>query len=422
MNLDKKGTFKLLGIIFLSILFYAAITNLSIVISLLETVLKVIAPIMAGIAIAFLLNMPLKFFECRVFKKLTYYSKSKVWKKIKRPVCLALSVILVLAFITVLIVIIAPQLVEALKSFFGELPGYMDALDIWLNDMIERLHLPMNDVHFNINWNVISTKVLELFNDNQQSITDMTIGVILDIGTGLFNLVFGFIFAVYILASKERLSRSARRLAFSVFKQERAKSLLKFSTLANKAFTGFVTGQTIEMLTIGVLCFIGMLILKMPYALLVSVIIAITAFIPVFGPIIGTVIGAFIILIVSPMKAIWFVVFILILQQIESNVIYPKIMGKSVGLPGLWVLVAVTVFGGLWGILGIVISIPICSVLYALFDSWMSKRLIERNILHNNYEVDHNEVPYENSFFKFAKRRKNSVDEEEKEESTEETK
>ena len=406
MNLDKKGTFKLLGIIFVSIIFFAAVTNLGDVLPVIQKIFGVFAPIVVGIAIAFVLNIPLRLLECRVFRRLTYSSKAKVWKKIKRPVCLAISVVLVLAFTSILISIILPQLIEALIKFFSELPGYMDALNAWIVGFIDKFHLPVENSGQIIDWELVSEKALELFSENQEDIADITMDAIETVAVGLFNLIFGFIFAIYILASKEKLARSGRRLVFSIFKPERARSLLKFATLANKAFNGFVTGQTLEALTIGVLCFIGVLILGTPYPLLVSVIIAVTAFIPVFGPIIGTVICAFIILIVNPMKAIWFVVFIIILQQIESNVIYPKIMGKSVGLPGLWVLVAVTVFGGLWGIVGIVISIPICSVLYTLFDSWMSKRLIERNILHHHYETDDPKVPETLSFFKFIKRKK----------------
>ena len=406
MNLDKKGMLKLIGIIFISILFFALLMNFSVVWGVVGKIWGVLTPVVLGAVIAFILNMPLRFLECRVFKKLTYSPNHKIWKKIKRPVCLAISVILMLSLITVMIVIIAPQLVEAIKSFIFELPSYMDAIDAWIKGFVERFHLPIGDSIPDINWNEFSAKVLEMVSENKEEITEITFNVINDTATGVFNLIFGFIFAIYILASKERLSRSARRLVFSVLKAERARSLLKVASLSYKAFYGFAIGQSIEAITIGVLCFIGMLILGMPYPLLVSVIIAITAFVPVFGPIIGTVIGAFIILIVSPMQALWFVVFVLILQQIESNVIYPKIMGQSVGLPGLWVLVAVTTFGGLWDIVGIIISIPICSVAYTLFDSWTSKRLIERNITNNHYEVDHSKDSSDHGFFRFIKRKK----------------
>lgn len=408
MNLDKKGTVRLLLIIFASILFFAAVMHLNVVLSTLGTVFNVMTPLFIGLSLAFIFNMPLKFFECVVFKKLTY-SKSKTWKKIKRPLCLTLSLLLVLAFVGALLVIIIPQLVNAVENFFGKLPEYMNTLDDLLDDLIVKLNIPLENIEFDINWDAVSEKVLEFFRDQEQ-VSSITFDVITGLSSGIFNGIFGFIFAIYILASKESLGRWGRRVVFSVFSSDRAKSVMKIISMSNKAFNGFLSGQFIEALTIGLLCFIGMIIFGMPYPVLISVIISVTALVPIFGPIFGTIIGAFIILLESPIKALWFVVFILILQQIESNVIYPKIMSKSVSLPGIWVLFAVTTFGGLWGVFGIVLSIPLCSVAYALFDSWMSKRLIERNISTQCYDVDHSKMVYDYGLFKFAKRKKDAED------------
>ena len=404
MNLDKKGTLKLLGVIFASILFFAAINNFSVVWGVIKNVLSVLSPLFIGLALAFILNLPLRFFETKVFRKLTY-SQNKVWKKLKRPICLTLSVVLSLAVVSVLLVIIIPQIIDAVKAFIVELPKYMDAVMGWADGMIDKYDLPIESISSYLNWADISAKLLEIFNNNQETIVNTTKDIIMGLGTAIFNMIFGFVFAIYILASKESLGRTSRRLVYSVLPSDKAKSLLKVSSMSNKAFSGFVVGQLLEAVLVGVLCVTGMLILKMPYAVLVSAIIAITQLIPIFGPIIGTVIGAFVILIVSPMQAIWFVVFILALQQVESNVIYPKIMGKTVGLPGLWVLVSVTTFGGLWGVVGIIFSVPVCSVVYALFDSWLSKRLIERNIASHHYEEEH-KPHHDHSFFKFRKKKK----------------
>lgn len=404
MNLDKKGTLKLLGIIFASILFFAAVTHLGVVLAVFGKVLAVMAPLFIGLGLAMIINLPLRFFECKVFKKLTY-SKNKAWKKLKRPICLTISVLIVLAFLTVIIVIIAPQFIDAIKRFVVNLPGYMDALNGMLHSLLDKFHISTGNLTVKIDWETISAKALELLNQYRESIANITISAIKELASGVFNTIFGFVFAIYILASKESLSRMGRRFVFSIFSADKAKYVLKVARLSNKAFGGFITGQLLEAITIGVLCFIGMLILKMPYPLLVSVIIAVTAIVPIFGPIFGTIVGAFIILLDTPMQAVWFVVYILILQQIESNVIYPKIMGKSVSLPGLWVLFAVTTFGGLWGVLGIIVSIPICSVAYTLFDSWLSKRLIERNIANHQYEQEHPK-DYDQSFFKFKKKNK----------------
>ena len=408
MNLDKKGTLKLLGIIFASILFFAAITNLGVVLGAFEKVFAVMAPMFVGLGLAMIINLPLRFFECKVFGKLTY-SKNKTWKKLKRPVCLTISVLLVLAFLAIIIIIIVPQFIDAIKRFVVNLPGYMDALNGMLNSLIDKFHIPAENLALNINWETISAKALDLLNQYRGSIANVTISAIKDLASGVFNIIFGFVFALYILASKESLARMGRRFIFSIFSSDKAKYVLKVASLSNKAFGGFITGQLLEAVTIGVLCFIGMLILKMPYPILVSVIIAVTALVPIFGPIFGTIVGAFIILLDTPIQAFWFIVYILVLQQIESNVIYPKIMGKSVSLPGLWVLFAVTTFGGLGGVLGIIISIPICSVAYTLFDSWTSKRLIERNIAHHQYEQEHPKE-YDGSFFKSKKKNKTKAD------------
>jgi len=412
MNLDKKGTVRLLLIIFASILFFAAVMNLNVVLSVFGTVFKIMTPLFIGLCLAFIFNMPLHFFESVVFKKLTY-SKSKVWKKIKRPICLTLSLLLVIAFVSAFLVIIIPQLIDALENFFIKLPDYMNTLDDLLDRLITKFNIPLKDVEFDINWDAVSEKVLELFHD-QENVANVTFEVITGLTNGIFNAIFGFVFAIYILASKESLGRWGRRVIFSIFSSDRAKSIMKVISMSNKAFNGFLSGQFIEAITIGVLCFIGMLIFGIPNRLLVSVIISVTALVPIFGPIFGTVLGAFIILLESPIKALWFVLFILILQQIESNVIYPKIMGKSVSLPGIWVLFAVTTFGGLWGVFGIIISIPMCSVAYALFDSWMSKRLIERNISKQYYDTDNPKV-YDYGFFKFSKKKKEAAEKKESE-------
>jgi predicted PurR-regulated permease PerM len=187
------------------------------------------------------------------------------------------------------------------------------------------------------------------------------------------------------------MGKLAKSILYAVIPRDKARTVISIVTLSNRAFMGFVTGQCVEVILIGVLCFIGMLIFGMPHPLMVSCVIAVTAFIPVFGPVVGSVIGAFLILIVDPMKALWFLIFIIVLQQLESNIIYPRIMGKHVNLPGVWVLVAVTIGGGLWGMIGIVVSIPLCSVFYTLFQKWLIKRLEDRNVCHVTMSHDSSE-------------------------------
>jgi predicted PurR-regulated permease PerM len=404
-NLFKKGDhhyLKMMGVIFASILFFVIISNLGIVLGAVKKVTDVFLPLTLGLAIAFIVNMPLKFFENKLFGKLTR-KDGKIWRKIKRPICLILSFAVFLSVIIVLLSFVIPEFIKTCEKFFVALPAAMTNITATVSGWLDALHLSSLGP-INIDWSSISTWALDVIGKNQEVITSGALGFVTGLFTSLINIILAVVFSVYILASKEALGRLMKSFIYSIMRRERAKKLISLVVLSNKAFSGFISGQCIEVLLIGILCFIGMLIFKMPYAIMVSCIIAFTAFIPVFGPFIGTAIGAFLILIESPIKALWFVVFIIILQQLESNIIYPKIMGKHVGLPGIWVLISVTIGGGLFGILGIITSVPICSVLYTLFDRWIKRRLEERNICHRTMSHDSSEpksIIDEMSFYEF---------------------
>ena len=404
-NLFKKGDhhyLKMMGVIFASILFFVIISNLGIVLGAVKKVTDVFLPLTLGLAIAFIVNMPLKFFENKLFGKLTR-KDGKIWRKIKRPICLILSFAVFLSVIIVLLSFVIPEFIKTCEKFFVALPAAMTNITATVSGWLDALHLSSLGP-INIDWSSISTWALDLIGKNQEVITSGALGFVTGLFTSLINIILAVVFSVYILASKEALGRLMKSFIYSIMRRERAKKLISLVVLSNKAFSGFISGQCIEVLLIGILCFIGMLIFKLPYAIMVSCIIAFTAFIPVFGPFIGTAIGAFLILIESPIKALWFVVFIIILQQLESNIIYPKIMGKHVGLPGIWVLISVTIGGGLFGILGIITSVPICSVLYTLFDRWIKRRLEERNICHRTMSHDSSEpksIIDEMSFYEF---------------------
>ena len=404
-NLFKKGDhhyLKMMGVIFASILFFVIISNLGIVLGAVKKVTDVFLPLTLGLAIAFIVNMPRKFFENKLFGKLTR-KDGKIWRKIKRPICLILSFAVFLSVIIVLLSFVIPEFIKTCEKFFVALPAAMTNITATVSGWLDALHLSSLGP-INIDWSSISTWALDLIGKNQEVITSGALGFVTGLFTSLINIILAVVFSVYILASKEALGRLMKSFIYSIMRRERAKKLISLVVLSNKAFSGFISGQCIEVLLIGILCFIGMLIFKLPYAIMVSCIIAFTAFIPVFGPFIGTAIGAFLILIESPIKALWFVVFIIILQQLESNIIYPKIMGKHVGLPGIWVLISVTIGGGLFGILGIITSVPICSVLYTLFDRWIKRRLEERNICHRTMSHDSSEpksIIDEMSFYEF---------------------
>ena len=387
ISVEGARYLKTLGIVIAAILFYTIINNLGKVGDVFNFILGVFAPIIIGFCLAFVLNLPLRFFEEIVFRKLTR-KNGKIWSKIKRAVCLVLSLLLIFSLITLLLAFIIPEFIAACTKFFIKLPDYVENLNLTIKDYAQKFNLPL-DPSFDINvWDAISAWALSMFDNDSGVITKEIIGIVTGFFNGILNFVLGFALSIYILVSKEKLGKLCKSLVYATMNRTRARKFISIVTLTNKAFTGFVAGQCLEVVTIGVLCFIGMLIFQFPYALMISCIIAVTAFIPIFGPFIGTAIGAFIILLENPIQAIWFVIFIIILQQIESNAIYPRIMGKQVGLPSVWVLASVTIGGGLFGIPGIIISVPLCSVLYTLIGNWIIIRLEKNNVCHKSMSHD----------------------------------
>lgn len=392
-SVDKKSNskyLKILAVILISIVFYAVVNNLSEVGSLLSFVGSVLSPLLIGLCLAFIFNLPLRFLENKVFGRLTR-KNGRIWSKLKRPVCITISILCILSFLVILLSFILPEFIRTCTSFFLSLPDNIEKLSAFIQETADRFNLPIEPNLLKFDWDSISAWALDFISNNSGNLTQGAITIVSGVFSGVVNFVIGFVFSIYVLAAKEALGKLAKSFLYSVMKRENAKKFISVVMLSNKAFSGFVSGQCVECILIGVLCFIGMLIFKFPYALMVSCIIAVTAFVPVFGAIVGAILGALLIFIVDPMLAIWFLIYILILQQVESNVLYPKIMGKHVGLPGIWVLIAVTVGGGLFGMLGIIFSVPLCGVLYTLFEKWIIKRLEERNICHRSMSPDSSE-------------------------------
>jgi predicted PurR-regulated permease PerM len=388
LNPENLRYLKTVGIIILAIVFYALINNLGPFFSVVSVILDALSPLLIGLCIAFMLNIPLKFFENRVFGKLTR-NNGKVWSKAKRPICLVLSMIIVLSILIILLSFIIPQFISTCYQFFTDLPAYMEKATNTIRDFIVRFNLPIDLSTITIDWKSVSAWALDFFDANGQSLTQGALGIVTNIIGGAIDLLLGVIFSIYVLASKESLGKLGKGIIYAIFEKHVARKIISIAVMTNRAFTGFVAGQCVEVSIIGTLCFLGMLILGMSeHALLVSCIVAVTAFIPLFGPIIGAIMGALIILIVDPIMALWFLIFIILLQQIESHTVYPRIMGHHVDLPGILVITAVTIGGGLFGVLGIIFSVPLCSVIYTLLDQWMVNRLEKKNICHRSMSSD----------------------------------
>ena len=353
----------------LLIVFAWALVNLDAVLRFLGKVLALFTPFLIGGAIAFLINVVLRPLE-RCWNKVC----RKAPAKLTRPVCLAASTVLVLGILFAVVFMMIPSLRESGDEFIQNIPMYVDEIGRWWADT----------VHFTAKYNIILPeyaidsgllieKITTLINDEGSGIITVTWGAATSILSGLVDVLLAFVFALYLLAKKELVADHLKKLITTVLSQKKAKRLLSIASLTNQTFTNFVSGQLTEAVIIGVLCFFGMLILRIPYAGAVSAFVAVTALVPIFGAWLGGGLGAFLILLAEPIKAVWFIVYLLILQQVEGNLIYPKVVGKSVGLPGLLVLMAVTIGGGAFGILGMLFSVPVCAVLYSLYLEFMKK-------------------------------------------------
>lgn len=352
-----------------------ALVNFSKIFVFLGKVISIFSPFLLGIILAFVLNVLNNFIEKKIFGKI---KPSKIWNKIKRPLCITLSLILVFLTIFFVMNLLIPQLKNSASLFTDTLPAYKEDIIGILNK-------------FDVDESTVN-KVGEYLDNFGKVITDYIKGnskdvitVTTEVATSVINIIskgiITLVFAIYMIAQKETLSRQINKIMRAYLKPKTINKINTIGTLANKTFSNFVTGQCLEALIFGSLVFVGMLIFRFPYASTIGVLLGFTALIPIFGAFIGTAIGFILIMMVSPVKAILFVVFIIVLQQIEGNLIYPRVVGKSIGLPGMWVLLSVTVGGSIGGILGMLIATPLCSLLYALFTKMVNDRLKSNKIV-----------------------------------------
>ncbi len=371
---DKTRKDIILIITYIALIIFALV-NFSKIITFLGKLIGIFSPFLLGIILAFVLNVLNNFIEKRIFGKI---KPGKIWNKIKRPLCITLSLILVFLTIFFVMNLLIPQLKNSASLFTDTLPAYKE-------DIIGILN------RFEIGEET-TDKVSEYLDNFSKVITDYIKGnskdvitVTTEVATSLISIIskgiITLVFAIYMIAQKETLNRQINKVMKAYLKPRTIDKINTISTLANRTFSNFVTGQCLEALIFGSLVFLGMLIFRFPYASTIGVLLGFTALIPIFGAFIGTAIGFILIMMVSPVKAILFVVFVIILQQIEGNLIYPKVVGKSIGLPGMWVLLSVTVGGSVGGILGMLIATPLCSLLYALFTKTVNDRLKNNKIV-----------------------------------------
>ncbi len=381
MQLDKENIKKIRWLIAFAILLYLGVQNLHMVISTARVLLGFLFPFIIGFGIAFILNIPMKFIEHHLFGKALKQEK-KTAQKLARPVSLVLSICFVICIIVIVMLVVVPELgatfVNIAKKIEENIPVFQKWIDNVFGNNPEVVKWAQS---LDIEPGKIIDSVLGVLKNGVNNIVSSTVSITMGLLTTAMNVSIGFVFACYVLLQKEKLMQQVKKGMYAMFPEKPVRYLAHVWNLANRIFSSFITGQCIEAVILGSMFFVSMTILHFPYAMLVGVLISFTALIPLFGGIIGCWVAFFLILMISPVKAVLFLGLFLILQQIEGNLIYPHVVGGSVGLPSIWVLVAVTLGGSLMGIAGMLIFIPTVSVIYTLFREWVYARLEKKQLV-----------------------------------------
>lgn len=379
MDLNKKSMKKIRELIVFTAILVVALWKFDTVLEVAKNIWGIIFPFVLGGAIAFVINVPMSFLEKKIFGKTK--DGNKVGKKLARPISLLLTIILAVGVIALVMFGVIPQLTRTMGSLMISIANFVPQMQNWIREFShnnQEIMKLVNQVQFNqdqaIKWGI---SILGSGAGNMMNTTMSAVGSIV---SGFATFFIAFSFACYILFQKEKLHVQIRKVFFAFIPKQKAEAFLKICSLTYQTFANFLTGQCVEAVILGSMFVVTLSILKMPYALLIGTLIAFTALIPIFGAFIGCAVGCFLIFMVSPKQAILFIIVFLILQQIEGNLIYPHVVGGSVGLPSIWVLAAVTIGGNLMGIVGMLIFIPLVSVLYTIFREFVYLRLKEKHI------------------------------------------
>ena len=383
MELNKENMKKIRLLIAFAVLLYLGVQNLGVVLKYVKILWGLILPFILGGAMAFVLNVPMAFIERHLFGKAKEKQdkKGKAARRMARPVSLVLAIVLVVLVILIVVLVVAPELGRTLVSVVKRVEEEVPVVQKWLTDTFQSdSEIVKWAETIKIEPQKIIDSIASVLKNGADNLVSSTITVTMGLVSMAMNFAIGFVFACYVLLQKEKLGIQVMKASYAILPVKTVEYLRHVCTLASKVFASFITGQCIEAVILGTMFFVSMTIGNFPYAMLIGVLISFTALIPVFGGIIGCWVGFFLILMVSPLKAVTFLALFLILQQIEGNLIYPHVVGNSVGLPAIWVLVAVTLGGNLMGIVGMLIFIPLVSVLYTLFREWVYERLNKKNL------------------------------------------
>lgn len=379
MQIDKKTMRYLLMCVFGGIILYWVIMDTERATQFAGNIWNLFAPFAAGAAIAFIFNVPMRAVE----KEFAFVRNLGL----RRTLAILMTLLLFALVVAFVVLLLIPQITMTVESIVARLPEFVkrevNNVMLFLDDNPELKEWVLENTNLeHIEWSTVIQKIVTFVGERISTLFDGAFSAIGSVTNGIVNSFLSIVFALYGLSRKEVLARQGRRLLYSLLKESTCDQIIRIMRLTNATFSNFISGQCLEALILGCLFAIAMAVLKLPYIALVSVIIAVTALVPLVGAFVGCILGCLFILVESPVQALTFLILFLILQQIEGNLIYPKVVGTSIGLPGMWVLVALSVGGELMGVMGMLVMIPLTSVIYALLREFTENRTTERNIPH----------------------------------------
>lgn len=380
MELNKNNMKKILKIITFTLVLMVILLNFRSVSNGIILLWGVIFPFAVGSAIAFILNIPMTAIERQIGKiNIKSNSGKKIKRKLMRPLSMVLAILLVLFVIGIVMGVVIPQLGQTINSIGVSISKSLPKLQAWLeNTFQDQEEIVSYIASLDFDWKSWLDGIKDFAWSGAGSVLSYTMSATMMVISGMMTFFIAFVFALYLLSQKETLQRQSTKLITALFPQKIVERILYICSLSYRTFSRFITGQCLEAMILGTMFFVSMTIFRLPYALLVGVLIAFTALIPIVGAFIGCFVGALLILLVNPMQAVFFVILFFVLQQLEGNLIYPHVVGSSVGLPSIWVLFAVTVGGKIMGIAGMLIFIPLVSILYSLLRDWMNTRIAQK--------------------------------------------
>lgn len=381
MDWNKENIRKIRGLIVFTVIILVGLWNYKVLLRVLGFIGSMILPFVVGGAIAFVLNVPMHFIEEKLFgsKK---SGNHRVMQKMARPVSLFLTIVFVAGVIALVTFVVAPALGNTVMNLGNTMQEFVPQVQRWAKHIFHDSPEVMEWLeNLDFHWESIWKNVMSFLKNGSGNMLDSTFETVKSIVSGLSTFFIGFGFSGYVLLQKEKLNIQARKVMYAFLPRDWTEIFLALGSLTYQTFSNFLTGQCVEAVILGLMFFVSMMILRFPYALLIGILIAFTALIPVFGAFIGCVAGMLLIFMVNPAQALGFLILFIILQQIEGNLIYPHVVGNSVGLPSIWVLVAVSMGARVMGVVGMLIFIPISSIVYTLFKGIVHRRLREKEII-----------------------------------------